>query len=205
MLEAIVAMGIIVTAVSSALSLVIMAVKAEKDSETTIVAVNLAREGIEAVRAMRDSNWLAGKAYDSGLKTIPPLSDDDCTAIPFFDVNSTGQANGYWSLDFGPDALLPVYRYTSGPNIGLMFQYNGAPPSSPAPWSQSGFNRLVTVNFSCRVKSAEPSGRSLVAVPKCPCPSDEEFVGLWVKSEVRWSSSGRPKQITLEEKLFDWR
>ena len=71
-----VAIGIIVTGVVGALSMVSGSVSASKESQTRVVAVGLAREGIEAVRVIRDSNWLAsdvkGGPWDEEGRSVPP-------------------------------------------------------------------------------------------------------------------------------------
>jgi type II secretory pathway pseudopilin PulG len=58
LIETIVAIFILVTALVAGLSLALYAVSSSANNKNQIVASNLAREGIEVVRMMRDSNWL---------------------------------------------------------------------------------------------------------------------------------------------------
>ena len=78
MLEAIIASGIIVTAVTSSLTLVSAAIGAEKESEGGIIGAGLAREGIEVVRSIRDTNWLTDAPWARGLEGAPTTT----TACP---------------------------------------------------------------------------------------------------------------------------
>lgn len=67
LLEATIALGIIITGVVAALTLGIANLSAGVTSESRIVAANLAREGVEVVRNIRDTNWTRGNAWDADL------------------------------------------------------------------------------------------------------------------------------------------
>ena len=82
-LEATLAAGIMATAIASALTLTQASLNAEKQSETSIVAANLAREGIEAVRGLRDSNWLSGADFLSEV-----FFEKFCWVITYADYTS---------------------------------------------------------------------------------------------------------------------
>lgn len=73
LLETIMALGIILIAVTATIGLLISTMKTGKTSTNRIIAANLAREGIEAARQIRDSNWLriqANEDVDSGTADI---------------------------------------------------------------------------------------------------------------------------------------
>lgn len=59
LLEATLAIGMILIGLGAVLTLTIQNVSATASSSQRLVAAQLAREGIEAVRDLRDSNWLA--------------------------------------------------------------------------------------------------------------------------------------------------
>ncbi len=67
LLEAVIALGIIITGVIAALTLAIANLSGSVASETRITAANLAREGVEVTRNVRDSNWIAGASWDASL------------------------------------------------------------------------------------------------------------------------------------------
>jgi type II secretory pathway pseudopilin PulG len=96
LIETIVAIFILVTALVAGLGLALYAVTHSANAKNQIVATNLAREGIEVVRMVRDSNWLAAEddnqIDDLTNCTFPnPAPNDVRPCYPeTFDVNSLG-------------------------------------------------------------------------------------------------------------------
>lgn len=115
LIETIVAMSILVTALVSCLGLTLYALAVSQNSQNELVAVNLAREGVEVVRMMRDSNWLGageiGGATDfNPACTFPANSTHSLsTTNPCYpeafqdpvDIQSSGNSNDYRIL-FNP-------------------------------------------------------------------------------------------------------
>ncbi|MBI3572889.1 MAG: hypothetical protein HY092_01675 [Candidatus Kerfeldbacteria bacterium] len=58
LLETIIAIGVIMSATIAATSLIVSTITAGQASQEKIEAANFAREGIEVIRGIRDSNWL---------------------------------------------------------------------------------------------------------------------------------------------------
>ncbi|MEY4722719.1 MAG: hypothetical protein RLZZ324_232 [Candidatus Parcubacteria bacterium] len=194
MLEAIIASGIIVTAVASALTLVTSSIQASKESETSITATNLAREGVEVVRNMRDSNWLADKPFDTGLS-----SGTDYAGILVFTPATGAWAMDYAAADNATDAAARVYRHDGtapGATLGLMTQAAVQPASTSA----SPYGRIVLTEPICEdavgVITTVSSGADCGAKTK---------VGIRVLSRVYWTLGGRPRKIESEERMYDWR
>ncbi len=94
LIEATIALGVITTGLVGALTLVSFSLKAATSSQNQLVALNLSWEGIEVVQNTRDSNYLAGVAFNTGMN-----SGGDQTAIADFNT-STG-----WTFDFTPNAM----------------------------------------------------------------------------------------------------
>ncbi|MBI4457544.1 hypothetical protein HY633_01110 [Candidatus Uhrbacteria bacterium] len=194
MLEALVAIGIIMTAVSSALTLITSSVSAEKESETGIVGVNLAREGIEVSRNIRDSNWLAGQPFDDGLFG----AGLDYTAAPVFDP-----AANAWQMSFVPQTIgddgAVVYRSTGaagGSTVGLFIQAAVQPGSSV----KTVFRRLLTLDAVCADVDGAVTG-AVVSGTACPFKK----VGVRIRSAVQWRLAGRVRTVTAEETVYDWK
>jgi len=190
MMEAIIASGIIATAVSSALTLVQVSIGSEKDSEAGIIAGNLAREGVEVVRAIRDSNWLAGDPWDQDLEG----ESGDHTAIPVFSAVTKA-----WTLDFTAnsldDSVTKVYRHTGTTGdavIGLMVQA----AAQPAGTIFTGFSRLVIIDSICDLTGTIRESGSACGT---------ERIGLRVRSQVRFNVAGRIRTLEIEESLYNWR
>jgi type II secretory pathway pseudopilin PulG len=61
LMEVIISMGLIVTALVTCIALVTFSISSARSGKSKLIAVNLAQEGLEIVRNIRDSNWLAQK------------------------------------------------------------------------------------------------------------------------------------------------
>ncbi|MEK7188922.1 MAG: hypothetical protein AAB671_00230 [Patescibacteria group bacterium] len=196
LLETVVALGIIVSGLVGALSLTISNQSASEDASERLAATNLAREGADVVRSVRDTNWLSCEivasvlscnAWDQGLS-----SGTDTTAVPLFNV-----AANSWSIDFTPDAITHnyarVWRRSSGTaaNIGTQFQSSEA---TPADATLTPFARLLDISSICADKTVAAS-----------CSGGNPKIGMRVQSTVSWSSRGRDFSLTVEERLFNWR
>ncbi len=103
LLETVVAIGIVVVGLASALALLSSSVSAVAVVRQRIAAANLVQEGIEVTRNIRDTNWLKGFPWNQGL------------------------ANGDYQVEWSSSALVPygdtfllfdstsnLYNYTTG-------------------------------------------------------------------------------------------
>ena len=88
--ETLIAVGVIIVGVVGVLSLVVGASSAGKVSKEVIIGTNLAREGTEVVRSLRDNNWMQEKSWMEGI--IQGGDERYCRAIFNPQQNS-------WSLD----------------------------------------------------------------------------------------------------------
>ncbi|TAL19311.1 hypothetical protein EPN90_04055 [Patescibacteria group bacterium] len=194
LLEMIVAIGIITTGVLGTLTLVSATIVATGESEGRLVAGNLAREAVEVVRNIRDSNWLAGKNWEEGLVGLA----GDRSAAAFF-----GPATASWTLDFSPNgfgsAATLVYRLNSPPFEDVFVQS----AISPGGASLTPYERLIFLYPICR---DEPTNsETVVAADPAACPPPFMEVGLDVRAEVRWRVKGGIRSVIAEEKIYDWR
>ncbi|MEX0916588.1 MAG: prepilin-type N-terminal cleavage/methylation domain-containing protein, partial [Candidatus Spechtbacterales bacterium] len=69
MLELLVAMAVLSVGILGVMNLMIAAVGAVGDTKDRVIAANLAQEGVEIALNIRNTNWIAGNAYDDGLGT----------------------------------------------------------------------------------------------------------------------------------------
>lgn len=67
LVEAIVSLVVLTVALGPVLSLSTAANNIAITIRDNMTAANLAQEGVEVVRSIRDDNWLNGRAFDSGL------------------------------------------------------------------------------------------------------------------------------------------
>ena len=75
LIETIIAIFVLVTALTSSLAMGVYVFSSSTLSQNEIVASNLAREGVEVVRMMRDSNWLAADVSADTSFNISICSD----------------------------------------------------------------------------------------------------------------------------------
>jgi Tfp pilus assembly protein PilV len=185
LVEMIVAISIILTGLVGALSLTISNLKGVDEAGTRVVASNLAKEGVEVARNFRDANWLKNLVWDSGL-----FLGNDFTAIAVFNP-----ATNKWNFDFTPNAVSdPAAKlYRSSENLYLQ---DAAPPAGTA----TLYSRIITLDPICFNAATETE-----TITGNPCGGGEEKTGIRVRSEVRWTISGRPRDVTLEDKIYNWR
>lgn len=95
LVEAMVTLVILTTALIPALFLSTQATNVSFSIRNNLTATNLAQEGVEIVRAIRDNNWFQGLAFDNNL------------------------ADGQWRVDWNSDTLIaldanPVLKINNG-------------------------------------------------------------------------------------------
>lgn len=188
-IEAMVAITIIVSSITSSLALVQSSITAARIGGAQVVAANLAREGVEVVRSLRDGNWLSGRSFEEGL-----VDAGGKTARPILDLST-----GAWSISFAATSF-------STPNAVVRLAREGAYVQAdvdPAGSTASPYVRILTLDYLCR---DQVSGAERVVSGTSDCLGAEALVGLDVSSSVRWSTGvGTPRTVTVEERLYDWR
>ena len=128
LLETVFALGVLLIAVSGVLALTASGIIGQKESESQIIANNLAREGIEVVRHLRDSNWLADIGWDFGF-------NEGRVAIADF-----SRTENRWQLifDFSDDSL-----YTS---FDGLYSHDETGRKTP-------FSRCLIIDSICQDKA----------------------------------------------------
>ncbi len=193
LIETIVALGIIVSGIVGIMSLAIQNQTASEYSEERLIATNLAREGVEVVRNIRDTNWLSCE-ISSGVLSCNDWDQDlyqgtDVTAVPIFDVD-----NNSWTLNFEPNSInhdyARIFRRSESDAEFIGTQFN-SDESSPANSISTGFRRLLEIHSICSDKTVSQS-----------CL---EKIGIRVQSTVQWYNRDKINEITVEERLFNWR
>lgn len=189
-IEAMVALTIIVSSVTSSLALVQSSLTSTRISGSQVIAANLAREGIEVVRSLRDSNWLAGQSFQVGLVLGGVKS-----ARPFLDT-----ANGTWSMDISSvdidDDEARLYLLSNGTYVHADIQPTGS--------SVSQYRRVLTLNHICRKSSG--AGIERIVTGTGTCDGTEDLVGLSVDALVSFiGQSGNRRNVMVQERFYDWR
>lgn len=108
LIETIVAVGIIVIGLISALTLITNSLFYVSNIGDRLVAANLTAEGLEVVRNIRDNNWLQNQAWNNGL------ADGDYNIA----YNSLS-LNPFADIELLLDASNGLYNYSSGSLSGF--------------------------------------------------------------------------------------
>ena len=132
LLETIIAIGIVVTGLVGAISLVNFTLRSSSSTVSRMVALNLAMEGVEVAVNFRDSNYLAVANFDDVLN-----GGSDTTAV--FDFDET---QNIWFVDFAPETFadLETQLFQKG---GVYRQGFAVAPSDRVP---TNFRRLITLD-----------------------------------------------------------
>lgn len=101
--ETIVAVGLILVGLVAALALITSSLFYASNIQDRLIAANLAAEGIEIVRNIRDNNWLQNAAWNKGL------TNGDYQA-----TYSSMALSGYSGQPFLFDSTTNLYNYISG-------------------------------------------------------------------------------------------
>ena len=142
--ETIVAMTILVSAISSLVTMVVAAGTARNSNQYATVAADLAREGVEVVVAKRNDNWINDLPFDNGM-----YAGTDYT----FEL-SFNPATSAWTFDSTPnlitDDAAKMYAYISPATYpGLMVQASARRPI-PLPPLTAGSSRWIAFATTAR-------------------------------------------------------
>lgn len=195
LVEAIVAIAIIGIALLGFLSLSTHNYTASSKSLQRNLALNLAREGIEVVRHIRDSNWLAGcpdPDKDGCYYWNTGLSDgEEYRAIPFFNVQGKK-----WELTF----VKKSFDKCVGSGECALYKLNGV-LTADAAGESTDFYRQMEILPIC--EDADDCSGDGVCQSGDHCGTKQ--IGLDVISRVRWKERENWGNVVLEDKLFNWR
>lgn len=194
LIELLVAMMVIFLGLFTAATLVYGNLALVRRDTDQVTAMNLAREGVELAKEMRDSNWLAGKDFDDGM--FNPLNVTDYTATPYWFGNDAPSfqftANALGDGDTVVLALMDVNTPNFFANQTSQPQLNGTP---------TPFLRMVTFHPIC-------GDETHIANSGSDCNDIQpgtQKVGVRVESHVQWNARGKQYDTTVFTDLYDWR
>ncbi|MBI4239628.1 prepilin-type N-terminal cleavage/methylation domain-containing protein [Candidatus Uhrbacteria bacterium] len=185
-IELLTAVFILSTALVGALTLATSNLRNQGIGTSRLVAVNLAKEGVEFVRGFRDSNWLANQDWDIGLvsqtSTSCAVIESAMTAFTFVsDAICQGEIT---------DAAYQMYRTSAGR------YYQGGTESTEKVANMFRKIRLQSICLAGDIESVQDENI---------CPNDTQKIGVQVVSEVRWMYGDAPSSTNVIEKMYNWR
>ncbi len=128
--EALVAVTIILVGIISIVTLAVTLTKASKLQQGKVVALNLAKEGLEVSKNIRDTNWLSNNNFFEGFQ-------NSNFVVPVFNYDDRYVGQDTWFLD-SINRNTKIYQ----DDDGIMFQEDGIIPPS-----ETIFNRELEIKY----------------------------------------------------------
>ncbi len=183
LIELIVAVAVIQVGLFSIWSLFLVNFNAEKEAEYRIVGVNLAREGIEVIKNIRDANWQK-RQYNV-------MANE--TQIYSWDQNLTA---GTWSVNFS--SRVPNAETMSALYFDSAGFFTTAKTASTTPYSR----QIKIKNICCADANSDyKCDNTNYYLSSDYCASK---IGINVVSQVNWQITGHQRQSIIEDNLYDW-
>ncbi len=168
LIEVIIALGMIVTALVTILTLTFSGISSTRASLNQMIAIELAREGIEVARGVRDSNWLRDVDWQDGLIK----SGGDNTAIPVFSPEQN-----VWTIDFQVNSISDSTARVFQRSNGLYLQSTETVSNTVA----TPFSRLLHIELK-RIPSM--AGEKLVVASRVRWQEKGRFRQVEVVQEL---------------------
>ncbi len=202
MIELLIAITVFLIGIMAAFSLSLNNLNNAKENSNRVIAADLAREGIELVRNIRDSNWLAREANadsDTGTLGIQiyewdhGLRDDTSPSINNFTIDHLsgvlaplGDPAG--TLDIAINLPTTVLNFN-----GDFYNYGSGQPTF--------FRRAINLKAICLTAT----GVEQALVNNIDCAVGETKIGLQITSRVRYTYGSRTNTIDAVENIYNWR
>ena len=198
LLETVVALTVILAAVVGPVSLITRGLFSFSFSKNKVVAANLAQEGLEIIRLIRENNIacdaLNGPAvwpWNQDPDGSPPTQQNpDGTPMRRLKVSADMQSQTTISCG---SATLSMSRLSLSCSSSLLFESDPFLPNFGTYGHTSGKPTI----FSRCVEITSPPDDPDSDIP----PSDQ----MDVASTVTWSDHGSDKSMKLRERLYNWR
>lgn len=153
LLEVLVAMFIVVFGLVAVISLVSFITGSLRSTQSNIEAVNLAQEGIEITRNIRDTNWKNNQDFKTGL------------------------GEGDWRVHYLSEPLLSYQDAALKRDSSGFYNYDSG--------TNTAFKRKINISYDT--------------------DSDNGASYIRVKSILTWQIKNKNYNITLEDRLYDWK
>lgn len=195
LVEALVAIGVLIIGLVAVATMSQSNLISSEGIQYRLVAVNLAREGVEAVRSLRDDNWLQGKTNISGLQNAWDEGFNggtDFTAIPVLNTMSMN-----WQMDFIPNDFNHASTKLARDRVKNLYRQPAGPQDN-----NTHYSRLLWLYAICTNQTGTVFRYDNIAACSGSYPVK---AGVRVISRVQWQEAGRTNGLEVEEWLFNWR
>lgn len=197
LLELIIAIGVITVGLFAVWTLFLANYRGEKKSRMDMIAFNLAREGVELVKNIRDSNW-------RHLAENAPCVYDGTTFDPCF--WDSGLNAGHWIVR---DILsAPLFLATA--DDGRLYQDEAGFYTHENSGQRSPFSRQLKIRDICCVDNdlrdlvCDDFDTEFIVKPETEtCGESELKIGLDIVAEVDWDGNEKGPAI-VESQIYNW-
>ncbi len=231
-LEVVIATALLSTVLIATFSILDRAVRTNANVKNRIIALNIAREGIEAVRNIRDTNWLkysgdrrgkwlcldttgdpnsclnttTGNTIDSGdTGTYYLVEFNDASGRYYLSLNEEGGGTISQSeidISTGPDPH-PFYRLFIDPSTNR-YTYTDAGNGRTEFHRQIYIEKLNPYNGGSTPCFCDGVNSTCVSNEDRDGTNNCEEGHIKVVSKVQWKEEGRTRTSTLEAHLYDF-
>lgn len=144
LIEVIIAIAVITAALMSSMALITFSVSSIRVSKSKIIATNLAQEGLEIVRNIRDSNWLSYKRSPENWRDGLGVGDyrvqyNQLGLLSFSSTPLRRNSSSFYQYDSGNNT--PFYRKIVIEHIGN----NQIKTVAEITWQERGRNQSIQV------------------------------------------------------------
>jgi len=202
--EVIVAMAVLTLVIFTATNLLVSIIRSNAENIHTLTAYGLAQEGLEAVRNMRDSDWLLGSRFNGKLGSF----QKEIWGAAFPDG---GGDEGYFTVSLGSLVRSPMkissiyalvdympwkFRSIKGPDDSNVLIYKFTDRDGRVLYKNKP-------DFLASGGVLTPYSRYLY-VKNISDPGATALQKIRVESVVKWRESSHDKEIKLVTELTDW-
>lgn len=180
--EVLIALTVMSVGAGGAATLVVTAIRANVQGEERIVAYNFAREGVEAIRNVRDTNWLRFPGNHSECwDTLNAVNSTDCatstklgenTYLVSLETDPATNALFKWQVTQEDPASADELLYENTLGSGILYTHDAGGVATP-------YHRTVTI-------------------------TQKTTTSLVVSSKVWWDSRGKTLSVTFMDELSNY-
>lgn len=197
LIEVITAIFVLVVGSSVATSIIVTSTQSNSFNRDNLIALNLAIEGVEAIRTIRDNNWLRFSFDKENCWNILPkvssCDPGDPKKIEAGNYTAGLDASYAWNLNNKKDSKLDLdpSRLESSKDFQLKLQARGTSPDKQNIYNDvagdkgytkdSPFYRMITIGYDGKANDK-----------------------MNVASTVQWLFQGRKHEITINDKLLNY-
>jgi prepilin-type N-terminal cleavage/methylation domain-containing protein len=188
LIEVLIGITVLTIAIVVAVNMLVGLIRSNENNMKTMQAHYLAVEGIEAVRNVRDGNWLHGKSWLGEADSSPWGSVLGTDEEYFFELNSgffvETSSNGGDVHTNGLSSLSAPWMISSEGDDFAQVSWIGDPEN------ESGFYRTISI------KEFIENDENL---------NECENSCVLVESKVTWRLGGQERELTISTILTDWK